>query len=529
MKCSSGRVANRLVDFLGAACVSLALMVTQALAEDDPLERSVHALEANDLPESELALAQLSESDAKSPDATFQRGLVEFYAGRYDGAVAAMERAIANAPRSPQLGEWRRLLQWATAARDITRDFAEAHSSDGRYVIRYQKGADAVLVPYALDALRDADRAIESQLGIKLPAPIRLEVYPSARTLADVSSLSIEHIQTTGTVALCKWNRLMVASPRSLLYGYPWLDTINHELVHLALSYASKNHAPVWFHEGLAKLFERTWRGVPPAAYLAPPTSALLLKAAHEKRLIAFDRMHPSIAMLPSQEDAALAFAQVVTFLDRFRERFGDGGLTRTIQLLATGTDVRVALARVASEGFGELEAKWRGTLTQHDEPQPVATKELKLRFVESGTADESLDVSEGRARKHLRVGDLLWGRHRTLAAAREYETAQHLAPTDPILASRVARASLSANEPTKALGAVDSALREHPTHAPLHALRGASLIALARAAEAREPLQEAIRLNPFDPDPHCQLARLGAEFEGRTREREACQLLSRQ
>jgi len=349
-----------------------------------------------------------------------------------------------------------------------------------------------------------------------------------------VSSLSIEHIQTTGTVALCKWNRLMVASPRSLLYGYPWLDTINHELVHLALSYASKNHAPVWFHEGLAKLFERTWRGLAPAAYLAPPTSALLLKAAHEKRLIAFDRMHPSIAMLPSQEDAALAFAQVVTFLERFRERFGDAGLTRTIQLLATGQDVRAALAKVASEGFGELEAKWRSTLTQKDEPAPVAaTKELKLRFVENGAADESLDVTEGRARKHLRVGDLLWGRRRTLAAAREYETAQHLAPTDPILASRVARASLLGKQADKALAAVDSALREHPTHAPLQALRGASLIALGRGDEARQPLEEAIRLNPFDPDPHCQLSRIGhddpATAVGTTREREACRLLSSQ
>ncbi|MEY4515297.1 MAG: hypothetical protein RLZZ450_7419, partial [Pseudomonadota bacterium] len=195
MKCSSGRAVRGLVELYGVVCTCLLLGgVTPTHAEDDPLERSVHALEANDLPDAELALAQLSEGDAKSPDATFQRGLVEFYAGRYDGAVAAMERAIANAPRSPQLGEWRRLLQWATAARDITRDFAEAHSSDGRYVIRYQKGADAVLVPYALDALRDADHAIEAQLGIKLPAPIRLEVYPSARTLADVSSLSIEHI-----------------------------------------------------------------------------------------------------------------------------------------------------------------------------------------------------------------------------------------------------------------------------------------------------------------------------------------------
>ena len=501
--------------------------VGRAHADRDDLETSMRALEANDIDGAERALGALSAREASEPDARFQRGLVHFYAGRYDAAVPEMEQAIADAPRAPQLGEWRRLLSWAEAARDITRDFAEARSQDGRYVVRYRKGPDAVLVPYALDALRSADEAIAAQLGIHLPAPIRLEVYPSARTLADVSSLSLEHIQTTGTVALCKWNRLMIASPRSLLYGYPWLDTINHELVHLALSYASRNHAPVWFHEGLAKLFERTWRGMAPGAYLAPPTNTLLLNAAHEKRLIAFDRMHPSIAMLPSQEDAALAFAQVVTFLERFRERFGDGGLTRAIQLLASGQDVRAALAKVAAEPFGELEAKWRGTLTERERPELAASKELRMRFVESGASDDSLDVAEERARKHLRVGDLLWGRRRMLAASREYETAQRLAPTDPILASRVARASLAGNDPERALGAVDLALREHPQHAPLHTLRGASLIALSRASEALSPLVEAIRLNPFDPEPHCQLARFGANDAERAREDAACKLLS--
>ena len=512
---------------------ALLLLLPLTVRAEDALEQSVRALDQNDVVEAERTLSQLPVEDQQLPEPLFQRGLIHFYNGQYAEGAREMEGAIAAAPRSPQLAEWRRLLAWASAARDITADFEHASSPDGRYQIAYPKGVDAVLVPYALEALRSADQALETQLGIHLPAPIRLEVYPSARTLAEVSSLSLEHIQTTGTVALCKWNRLMVASPRSLLYGYPWLDTINHELVHLALSYASKNHAPVWFHEGLAKLFERTWRGLSPGAYLAPPTASLLLKAARDKKLIAFERMHPSIAMLPSQEDAALAFAQVVTFLERFRERFGDAGLTRTIQLLASGLDVRFALAKVASVSFPELEAQWRADLSERQNPEPPVAgppgKELKLRFVENGAADESLDVSEGRARKHLRVGDLLWSRHRTLAAAREYETAQRLSPTDPILASRVARASLAANDAARALNALDLALREHPTHEPLQALRGTALIALSRAPEAHDPLVEAIRLNPFDPAPHCQLARISDGSDGQARERNACKLLSGQ
>lgn len=506
------------------ACVLAWLCAGYGAAQEDLLEQSSQALEAGDLAQARSLLDRLPAKDKTAAPVLFQRGMVHFYGGEYGEAVKLFEQAIAQAPRSPHLNDFRRMLSWAEAARNITQDFAEARSSDGRYVIRYEKGVDAVLVPYALDALARADRAIARHLGIHLPAPIRLEVYPSARMLAQVSSLTLEHIETTGTVALCKWNRLMIASPRSLVYGYPWLDTINHELVHLALTHKSKNRAPVWFHEGLAKLFERTWRGSAPQAFLPPATDALLVHAAREQRLIAFERMHPSIAMLPSQEDAALAFAQVVTFLENFRQSHGDAGLARAIGAMAEGEDARVALSKVADKPFESLEGLWRDTLATRDVPKKKrAPRELKLRFVEGGNADESLDVAEERARKHLRVGDLLWGRNHILAAAREYERAQGYAPTDPILASRVARASMSVKSPEKALNAVEAALSDHPQHAPLHTLRGAALMALERPQEALEPLREAIRLNPFDPSPHCQLARASQDASEVARETAAC------
>ena len=43
-----------------------------------------------------------------------------------------------------------------------------------------------------------------------------------------------------------------------------------------------------------------------------------LAQAVLKDKLITFERMHPSIALLPSQEDAALAFAQVSTFVQAF-------------------------------------------------------------------------------------------------------------------------------------------------------------------------------------------------------------------
>jgi tetratricopeptide (TPR) repeat protein len=501
-----------------------ALQPRQARA--DLLDESMAALDANDVEHAAALLAELPADRASAPRALFQRGMLSFLRGDYAEADQLLEQAIADSPRSPHLGDFRKLRDWAHAAREITQSFARAASGDGRYVVRYQPGPDAVLAGYALSALERADRAIQKHLGIRMPGPIRLEIYPSARTLAEVSSLTLAHIETTGTVALCKWNRLMIASPRSLLYGYPWLDTINHELVHLALTLASKNRAPVWFHEGLAKLFERTWRGEAPNSQLTPATEALLVGAAHQKRLIPFERMHPSIAMLPSQEEAALAFAQVVTFLERFRASHADAGLSRAIAAIASGADARAALARVADKPFEALEQGWQKELLERPPPGKREPAELKLRFVETGKADESLDVPEARARRHLRVGDLLWGRNHPVAAAREYEAGQRFAPGDPILASRTARASLQQGMAERALSALETALKDHPHHAPLYALKGQALLALGRTDESGAALRESIRQNPFDPSPHCGLARAAGEASEAAEEQRHCQAL---
>jgi Flp pilus assembly protein TadD len=69
----------------------------------------------------------------------------------------------------------------------------------------------------------------------------------------------------------------------------------------------------------------------------------------------------------------------------------------------------------------------------------------------------------------------------------------------------------------------VDPALVDHPQHAPLHALRGQALIALGRSAEALESLRESIRLNPFDPSPHCELARASQDPAELSREQATC------
>ncbi|MFW5925801.1 MAG: tetratricopeptide repeat protein [Myxococcota bacterium] len=490
-------------------------------APSNPVERAHQALLELQVEDAKRLVASAPEG----PDRSYVQALVHFHEADYPAALRALERSIADAPLSDD-DDRRSLRDLLSATHEATENFTEARSSDGRFVVRYAPGPDAVLAPYALVAMGAADEALTAELGLEVPGPIVLEIYPTPSSLAQVSTLSVEAIQRTGTIALCKWDRLMITSPRALVRGYPWMDTIAHEYVHLVLSRASRDQAPVWFQEGTAKFLERTWRGESPRAHLEPAAAGLLRKAAKQGSLIPFKRLHPSIALLPSQQDAALAFAQVATFIESFHEAEDAEGLQQAIGLMAEGTDARRALAEVGGVSFGSLENRWKKTIAQEvdapEDPPPVKG----LRFRKGEAMDESLEVEEERARRFVRLGDLLWDGGRPEAAEVEYAKAHTAAPDDPVVASRLARAALAAGHPDQALDAIASVVERYPDHAPAHVVMGSALLAQGNKTAAAHASREALRLNPFDPQPHCDLAMATDHAAERRRERSFCEQL---
>jgi Flp pilus assembly protein TadD len=512
---------------LGILLLPLPALAFPPGADGVALRQAAEALAELRVEDAARLLEPVHRRHPRDADVLYERALILFHQGDYAGAADAIERAVDAGPNAPDLQDRRALGDVFRATRDATRGFVEARSADGRYVVRHEPGPDAVLVPYALEALATADRAMQSELGIRHPGPIRVEIYPSPRSLARVSTLTVEEIERTGTIALCKWDRLMITSPRALVRGYPWLDTIAHEHVHLMLSRASRDRAPVWFQEGMAKFLERRWRGEPAAAHLEPASAALLDRAVRADGLLPFDRLHPSIARLPSQEDAALAFAQVATFIEAFHARHGAAGLRDAVTRIAAGTDAREALAAVSGTSFARLETSWREGLRARPRQGNDAPRVVELRFRHgAGEADETTEVQVERARRYLRLGDLLWGRTRPGAAAVEYARAHGAAPDDPIVASRLARASLASGRPARAIAALERIEARYPEHAPVHVYLGAARVRTGDLVRARVSLHEALRLNPFDPQPHCDLA-VAAEGEAeRARESAACRSL---
>src|SRR5256886_16565580 len=196
--------------------------------------------------------------------------------------------------------------------------------------------------------MKKAYAALTKALGVSPPAKIRVEVYETAQALSRVSPLTVAEIKASGTIALCKYNRLMITSPRALLRGYAWLDTLSHEFTPYLVTQKGRNSVPIWLQEGLAKFLETRWRGAPGLA-VDEMSLALLQDAAKHGKLIPFARMHPSIAMLPTQEQAALAFAEVEAAMRLLYQRGGQAALTELISAMAAG--VAEEQARVDADG----------------------------------------------------------------------------------------------------------------------------------------------------------------------------------
>lgn len=464
------------------------------------------------------ALAALKSAAPNAPETHYLDGYQKFLTGDYEGAVQALGAAAGAAPEN---GEVKSLKDLAAAARDAIKDFREERSP---HAIIHYASEDAVLAPYARDTVEAAYAALHADLGFELAQPIRVELYRAPSDLAAVSSLSVAEVARTGTIALCKWARLMVTTPRALAYGYPWLDSMNHELVHYAVSTLSRDRAPVWLQEGLAKFLERRWRESP-GGRIPPPMEHLLAKALRSGHLISFEAMHPSMAKLPSAEDATLAFAEVENAVAYLYDKGGMAALREAIKRVGDGQDARQAVAAAAGGSWPEFEKGWRAfMLAQHYKTFPAidipTTHIRKANAIASGRkpAEEDALSSSLKASapfRYLRLGNMLLGRDHPRAAAAEYEKGAKAvsggARGDPsanwIFPVKLGRTYLTLGEPDRALKALAPVQSLYPDLPWPSLIAGEAKLALGDAPGAVAALRASLATNPFDPRVHCALA----------------------
>jgi tetratricopeptide (TPR) repeat protein len=325
----------------------------------------------------------------------------------------------------------------------------------------------------------------------------------------------------------------MITSPRDLLFGYGWLDTLAHEYIHYVLIQRSHNTIPIWLHEGLAKFFDNRWREDADAR-LEPVSQDLLARSLDRGHLITFEQMHPSMAKLPSQEDTALAFAEVFLAVKYIKDQAGMEGIRRAIDRMRSGESTPDAIEAVLRVPFAKFQKDWEATLPKLDLLRLPGTYTQKLYFKNKDKSEDELDeIGNETSEKHVYLGDRLRAKKRSVAAAKQYLRAVDVVgDMNPVIQSRLGATWLELGEPGKALGAVVPPLKYYPDHVLLHLYAGQAHLARGETVEAAAYFERAIELNPFDPDVHSGLA-TAYEALGKTdlaaRERRALEILQRE
>jgi len=400
---------------LGALGATLALAaaasgqtpdVTKLIPAIGDLVRAGRAREAIleiDLPAAKKVLDGASGTDQAL---AIEQARYAIYAGDYDGAAKILERAdLARTEEGAGLGDIARGSARGMAATVEIRD------DERGLAIRLQDEDDRALVPVLAEVAVKVRATLMKDLGVELLRPLRIDLVRDQFTLAAMTGLPEQAAQTTGTVAVAKWGRVTMISPRAMSHGYPWLDTLAHEMTHLALSRGTRDRAPLWLQEGVAKREETRWRDPQP-----------------------LDRLGPSIAMLPTAEEAAVAFAEVHSFIRFWTKEVGDDGLPQLVLRLKTAKgsdDVDKAIQEVSGTDLAGWDKKWRAHLAQtgHALPPDLAP---------AAGLPNAAEIA-----KRVRLGALLGDRGHHKAAAAELSRAQTLIPHDASVRCYLAAALL--------------------------------------------------------------------------------------
>src|SRR3989339_500945 len=273
--------------------------------------------------ETEKALKIIRERKEKftAGEIVFMESLAAFFGGDYPKSRELSGRP--DFPEGEETGYWKDLIGKTWQRHREFREFSTPHFS-----IRVTE-KDLLLARYLEKYLEKIYAEIGALFRYSPEEKIIVEVYPDKESFQDCSTLSYEELKRSGTIGICKFNRIMILSPRLLAYGYSWVDSLAHEYVHWILSKITHMNLPLWLNEGVAKWAEKKWR----AANDSYPDSftSTYLARLKEGEWIPFSDFLYGMPSLENQEKISLAFTEV-SFLVRHAEE--EHGKDRLIDFL---------------------------------------------------------------------------------------------------------------------------------------------------------------------------------------------------
>lgn len=222
-------------------------------------------------------------------------------------------------------------------------------SSDGINI--YWAEGDEAFGNFLLTLTRQRLVQLEREMGVEVPRPVRLIVYPDPEA---VRTALIKVPEWTGGVALARYSTIVAGIPPT---ERDWAeDVLSHEIGHLVVGAATFNcvgqYVPTWLNEGLAVYAEgplsTSYREVA-EAYLAEGELPRLRTLAE--------------GFSAYSGDANLAYAQSAYVVRYLIESEGPRQMGLLLSEIQSGEDVDDALQTVYGFDTDGLDSAWRQSL----------------------------------------------------------------------------------------------------------------------------------------------------------------------
>lgn len=456
---------------------------------------------------------ELLSDRADAPTLPLERARLAMYTGDCEAALA-----VLSAPTVSATHEGADLLAVATTCAGATAGALTVKDEAAGVHVRLQDSRDKALVPFIVEVAEKARNAMRRDLGVDLPRPLRIDLVRDTFSLSAVTGLPVTAAETTGTLAVARYGRVTMISPRATRLGYGWEDTLAHEITHLALARATRDRAPLWLQEGIAKREETRWREVRPGDG-QPSSETIAYQAMVDGRSVGIDKLGQSIAMLPTPEAASIAYAEVQSFVEYWIAQNGEAALRllfADLKGLASPT-ADAALRSVSGYDVTEWNQKWR----HHLRNNPPKTQS------EPQSTGEALNTQA--LARWVRLTDLLYDRGHSEAALQAIEPALVPAGHVASIRWRAARAGLSAGHRDRARQLLGGVEEIDIVHGAWFALRGRFLEQDRQGAEATQAYALGLAVDPLFDEVACHGRSRREKFSSPSKSEEALCAAARQ
>jgi len=445
-------------------------------------------------------VSQALEKEPRNPQLLSLLAKIYFLQGKYTQSLEALNKITEKTPPLDQQIEGFR--NFVKALEELTRSFKEYESP--HFILRLDPKVDQILVGYALDTLEKAYEKIGKEFQYFPEEKILVEVYPDAESFNVASSLSKRDIEVSGAIAITKFNKIVLASPWTLVRGYRWMDTLTHEYVHYVIVKTSYNNAPIWLHEGTAKYHEKLWKDVK-GNYLTPFSEDLLARALDTNALIGFQQMEPSLVKLSSQEEVQLAFVEVASAVEYIVTTGGPGVLAKVMDILKTEVPASDAVSKALGQSYEAFEKGWKEFLKQKNLKKTPGLEGENFKIKGPNPEEEELfeEIESFQAREQIKRGDDFRKLGRKQAAILEYQRALRSVPNSPFILNKLALTYMELGNLDKAKQQLEKALEVNPNYVTTYTNLGDLYLIQGDYARAVENYLESNQINPFNPAIH--------------------------